>query len=221
MDASWLKEQFRRTGRSQADLARHLGIQPPMVSKMVRGERKIQAVELDRMRAFFGVTIAESTTVKMVEKNKRLLLGGFVDPEISAPLRSDMQRDLPVLGSVSGGKGGLQMNGNAVDYVRRPPRLVGRTDVFALYVEDTSMVPAYKPGALVIVEKARPPAPGDDVVIEVMEDGDQRALIKNLVFLNHKIVRLQQYNPAKEIEIERSRVVTIHRVMPLADLLGV
>lgn len=82
------------------------------------------------------------------------------------------------------------------------------------------MIPAFKPGALVIVEKARPPAPGDDVVIEVMEDGEQRAIIKNLVFSNHKLVRLQQYNPAKEIEIDRSKIVRMFRVMPLSDLLG-
>ncbi len=113
------------------------------------------------------------------------------------------------------------MNGDAVDWVRRPPRLEGRTDVFGVYVEDLSMVPAFKPGALVIVEKARPPAPGDDVVIEIMDGGEQRALIKNLVFSNHKIVRLQQYNPAKEIEIDRLQIVRMFRVMPLSDLLGV
>lgn len=221
MDAKWLKEQFARTGKSQAALARHLGIQPPMVSKMVRGGRKVQGDEVDLIRAFFGVRSDGGATRELFTENNSAASATMLDANITPPLRSEMPRDVPVLGTVSGGKGGLQMNGDAVDWVRRPPRLVGRSDVFGVYVEDLSMVPAFKPGALVIVEKARPPAPGDDVVIEIMEGGEQRALIKNLLLSNHKVVRVQQYNPAKEIEIDRSQVVRMFRVMPLADLLGV
>ena len=221
MDAKWLKDQFERSGKHQADLARHLGIQPPMVSKMVRGERKVQGNEVDRIRAFFGVKPDAVSAREPLPKINDTTNAAIVDANVSPPLRSEMPRDVPVLGTVSGGRGGLQMNGDAVDWVRRPPRLNGRNDVFGVYVEDISMVPAFKPGALVIVEKARPPAPGDDVVIEVLEDGEQRALIKNLVFSNHKIVRLQQYNPPKEIEIDRLQIVRMFRVMPLADLLGV
>ena len=115
------------------------------------------------------------------------------------------------------------MNGNAVDWARRPPRLAGRTDVFGLYVEDQSMVPAYRPGALVLVERARPPAPGDDVVIELLpadERDERRALIKRLVAVNNKFVRVEQYNPPKEIEFPRQQVAHLYRVMTMADLLG-
>lgn len=221
MDAKWIKDQFARTGKVQADLARYLGIEPPMVSKMVKGTRKVQGTEVDRIRAFFGVAPESAKPNETASQNNNTTSAAFVDANVTAPLRSEMPRDVPVLGTVSGGRGGLQMNGDAVDWVRRPPRLIGRTDVFGVYVEDLSMVPAFKPGALVIVEKARPPAPGDDVVVEIMEGGEQRALIKNLVLSNHKVVRLQQYNPPKEIEIDRSQIVRMFRVMPLADLLGV
>lgn len=221
MDAKWLKDQFSRTGKSQAALARYLGLEPPMVSKMVKGTRKVQAVEVDQIRAFFEVAPDAWAARESTPQNSNTPNATILDANITPPLRSEMPRDVPVLGTVSGGRGGLQMNGEAVDWVRRPPRLVGRADVFGVYVEDLSMVPAFKPGALVIVEKARPPAPGDDVVIEIMEGGEQRALIKNLVLSNHKIVRLQQYNPPKEIEIDRAQIVRMFRVMPLADLLGV
>lgn len=218
MDAKWLKEQFARTGKTKAALARYLGLESPQVSKMVKGTRKVQGTEVDRIRAFFDVAPPAN---EMPPQNNNTTDASIVDANITAPLRSEMPRDVPVLGTVSGGRGGLQMNGDAVDWVRRPPRLAGRSDVFGVYVEDLSMVPAFKPGSLVIVERARPPAPGDDVVIEVMEGGEQRALIKNLVHSNHKVVRVQQYNPPKEIEIERAQVVRMFRVMPLADLLGV
>lgn len=221
MDAKWLKEQFARTGKTQAALAEYLDIAPPMVSKMVRGGRKVQGNEVDRIREFFGVQPDGMPARELFIDNNSVASATILDANVTPPLRSEMPRDVPVLGTVSGGRGGLQMNGEAVDWVRRPPRLTGRSDVFGVYVEDLSMVPAFKPGALVIVEKARPPAPGDDVVIEIIEGGEQRALIKNLVLSNHKIARLQQYNPPKEIEIDRAQIVRMFRVMPLSDLLGV
>lgn len=148
----------------------------------------------------------------------------IIAAEVPIPARLEMPRDIPVLGTVSGGIGGLQMNGDAVDWVRRPPRLVGRADVFGLYVEDQSMVPVYKPGSLILVERARPPAPGDDVVVELLPAGpreERRALIKRLVALNGKSVKLEQFNPAKELEFPRQQVASLFRVMTMADLLGV
>lgn len=142
---------------------------------------------------------------------------------VTVPSRLEMPRDIPILGTVSGGPGGLQMNGDAVDWARRPPRLIGRTDVFGLYVEDQSMVPAHRPGALVLVERARPPAPGDDVVIELLPANpreERRALIKRLVSINAKMVKVEQYNPSLVLEFPRKQVVSILRVMTVADLLG-
>lgn len=115
-------------------------------------------------------------------------------------------------------------NGDALDWVRRPPRLVGRTDVFGLWVEDTSMVPRYEPGALVIVEKARPPSIGDDIVIELAPENardEQRALIKRLVAQTSAIIRLEQFNPPKILEYPRKRVLNILRVMTMSDIFGV
>jgi hypothetical protein len=86
------------------------------------------------------------------------------------------------------------------------------------------MVPAYRPGALVLVERARPPAPGDDVVVELLPAtprDDRRALIKRLVSINAKTVVLEQYNPPATLEFPRKQVGAIFRVMTVADLLGV
>lgn len=144
---------------------------------------------------------------------------------VTVPLRGEMDRDLPILGSVSGGPGGLwQMeNGSAVDWARRPPRLIGRTDVFGLFVEETSMIPAHMPGSLVIVEKARPPKPGDDVVFELLPDkphGERKAMIKRLVALTPTLVKVEQFQPPKRLEFARKLVVNLYRVMTIADLFG-
>lgn len=146
--------------------------------------------------------------------------------DITVPARSEMVRDLPILGSVSGGPGGLgQMNnGVAVDFALRPARLVGRTDVAGFWVEDISMQPAYKSGALVIVEKRRPPSIGDDIVFELLPETpreERRGMIKRLVAMTATTVKVEQFNPPKVLEFPRRRVENIMRVIPLAELFGV
>ena len=229
VEGSWVQKQLEETGKTQADLARYLKLAPPIVNKIIKGRRVIKATEADQIRAFFNIPAADSQEkvtgfpqrAAEPATNMRSLL---VDANIVPPVRSEMSRDIPILGTVSGGGGGLQMNGDPIDWARRPPRLKGRTDVFGLYVEDLSMIPAFRPGALILVERARPPAPGDDVVIQVRGEkpsDDDRALIKHLVGLSSTTVKLLQHNPAKELEFPRKQVVYLYRVMTMTDLLGV
>jgi len=86
------------------------------------------------------------------------------------------------------------------------------------------MVPRYEPGELVFIERARPPAPGDHVIVEIVEGptsrDERKALIKKLVAVTPSSVRLEQYNPPKVLEYQRKQVLHMYRVMPLADLLG-
>jgi transcriptional regulator with XRE-family HTH domain len=151
--------------------------------------------------------------------------GRTLDAAGAIPHGGDMPRDLPIRGTVSGGPGGLFQltNGEPADWARRPPRLKGRSDVFGLWVEDTSMVPAFKPGSLIIVERARPPSIGDDVVVEIAPEtprDELRAIIKTLAASTPTHLKLAQHNPPKIIEVPRKRIVSIHRVMTMADLFG-
>lgn len=226
----WIQEFLDRLGKSQADLAAHLGVARPRVSEMIHGKRRLQPNEIAKLARFLGVSPDRIVALIAGQPdpgpaNPTVVERKSVASATVLPPLSEMPRDLPILGTVSGGVGGLQdMNGQAVDWARRPPRLAGRTDVFGVYVEDQSMVPAHRPGALLIVERARPPAPGDDVVIEILPANpreERRALIKRLVAINGKIVRLEQYNPPRELEFPRQQVASIYRVMTMSDLLGV
>lgn len=229
VDGSWVQKQLEQAGKSQADLARYLKLAPPIVNKIIKGRRVIKATEADAIRAFFRIPaagIGAEVTIfpQASQKNDPIVRDSVIDANIEAPLRSEMVRDIPILGTVSGGAGALQMNGDAIDWARRPPRLKGRTDVFGLYVEDLSMIPAFRPGGLILVERARPPAPGDDVVVELKPErqgDDQRALIKHLLAITPTMVRLMQHNPSKELEFPRKQVVRLYRVMTMTDLLGV
>lgn len=218
MDAKWLSNQLASSGKSQADLARYLGVASTTVNKMVKGRRKILASEAEKMRRFFA---GDAETLAPVS---RTTAAPNIDASLNPPLRSTMPRNVPILGTVSGGGGFFQMNGDPIDWARRPPRLEGRADVFGAYVEDLSMVPRYEPGELVFIERARPPAPGDHVVVEIVEGptskDERKALIKKLVSVTTATVRLEQYNPPKVLEYQRKQVLHMYRVMPLADLLG-
>lgn len=55
MERGWIKTMLENRGRgSQADLARHLGVDPSVVSKIANGVRDIKASEFFAMVDFFG-----------------------------------------------------------------------------------------------------------------------------------------------------------------------
>ena len=217
VESKWVVRQLRETGRTQAELARYLNLTPPQINKTLKGKRKIQDREADLIREFFRV--AESALPQpSISRPPPLQL---VDSNVSVPLRSEMSRSLPIYGSVSAG-GRLVSMKKPVDYAMRPRRLDGRDDVFALYVDDAHMSPAFEPGHLVLMESARPPAPGDNVVVQLKSEtpgGDDETVIKRLVSIDEASVQLKQHNPPRQFDIPRERVERIFRVMTIGDLL--
>lgn len=180
-------------------------------------------VTLDELESLSGVQIRNNLSTEDHNKASGVDQKLF-DAVAALQATSDSVRDIPILGTVSAGGGSLQMNGEPIDWARRLPRLKGRKDVFGLFIEDLSMLPVYRPGRVVLVERAKPPAPGDDVVVEIQPEtprDELKALIKHLVAITPTVIRLQQYNPAKELEFPRKRVIRMYRVMTMNDLLGV
>jgi phage repressor protein C with HTH and peptisase S24 domain len=146
------------------------------------------------------------------------------------PLRQEMPKDVPVYGTIVGGShtsmADFELNGQIVDYVRRPPRLAGRTDVFAAFCQGDSMLYWREPGQLVYFERAKPPKTNDYVLVELMPpphdaDGVRPALIKRLLGVTPTKIRLRQYNPPKDFEIDRSKVLQVVRALDWDELMGV
>lgn len=185
--------------------------------------------------------VAAQTLDRPVELSE--LIGMRAEPEYKLPIKSDvrrldsppqilqhsdMARDVPVFGTVSGGAGGLQMGADhALDYVRRPPRFAERRgkakDIFAVLVEEVSMLPKHGPGDLLYIDPLRHPQIGDSVVVEIKEDAhsEQRAILKRLVARSATKITLEQYNPSKTFEVKLAHIVHLYRVMTTNDLLGV
>lgn len=202
MDIKWLAAELDRLGRgSRGDLAKALDLENSAISKILKGTREISALEADGIRAFLNARSAASNEVAILQTP-----------------------DVPVLGTALGGDGDgdFLLNGHALHYVKRPAKLAGRDDIFALYTSGSSMEPRFFGGELVFCERRRAPSVGDDVVIEMHpnEDGVVPAYLKRLEGITPTVVRLHQFNPARTFEVERRRVRQIVRVMTLADMVG-
>lgn len=204
-----------------ADAISHLGFK---IGQSAIGNLESGKTQTPRFLHELSLALNVSTEWLRYGTNTKVAQEGAHKPEVRAaavsiPTIDSMPRDLPVLGTVSGGNGQVQMRGEAIDFVRRPPSLTGRADIFGLYVEDVSMVPAFHPGDLVIVERRRPRI-GDHCIVEFQDDAksEQRAIIKKLAAQTGTTIRLEQYNPPKVIEIKSHAVIRIQRVMTVADL---
>ncbi|KGF71177.1 hypothetical protein LL06_00870 [Hoeflea sp. BAL378] len=142
-----------------------------------------------------------------------------------APSRTSMPADIEVLGTAAGSllSGAFQIEG-VIDYVRRPPALSGARDIYALYIEGSSMEPRYFPGDLVYVNPHKPPRIGDVVIVQEI-NGDPHAITASIGVLRRRgggAIVLSKHNPPdSEISIPHERVAAIHKVLTVNELYGV
>jgi phage repressor protein C with HTH and peptisase S24 domain len=141
---------------------------------------------------------------------------GLEQPDLSAAAQpkpviiAPPPRDLPVMGTVEGGSGNVYFNeGEAKEYIIRPPALTGVSNAFALYVHGESMEPRYYAGEVLYVNPNRPLTKGCFVAVETT---DKMSLIKQFVRRNDDLLVLTQFNPPKEIRIPVAQVKHIYRI---------
>lgn len=142
---------------------------------------------------------------------------------VAYPLRSTMQRNLPVLGTAAGSMAGaFQFDGGVIDYVMRPPALAHVKDAYAIYVRGSSMEPAHPDGELRFAHPHRPPQIGDDVVIvaRYTAEGPMEAFIKRLAKRTSTTIEVEQFNPPARLIFNRDYIQTLHKVLTMSDLFG-
>jgi phage repressor protein C with HTH and peptisase S24 domain len=144
--------------------------------------------------------------------------------DVRPPNRHEMPLDVPVLGTAAGSvEGAFQFEGGVIDYVRRPPALLTARDIYAIYVEGSSMEPEHRPGDLRFINPHKPPRLGDSVVVQLKngEDGSYEAMIGHLVRRTGDEVVLGKLNPPSEVALESHRIAAIHKLLDMNDLFGV
>ncbi|WP_162234251.1 S24 family peptidase [Novosphingobium sp. Leaf2] len=150
-----------------------------------------------------------------------------------------MKQDVPILGTALGAdriEDSLSIEQTAlydheiIGYAKRPVILDGRPDVYGIYVQGSSMFPAFEDGQIVFAETTRPPRIGDNVIVYLRKNGEgqdgddgesaRTVLVKRLVRRSGSYVELEQYRPGLTFQIDAKEVLKIHRVLSMNDLLS-
>lgn len=147
-----------------------------------------------------------------------------------------MERTLPVYGAALGAE--EVIDGEAVELTtlnraeiiehrERPPILNGKRDVYGLYVQGSSMDPAFDDGDLLVVQKTTAISVGDFVVVYIRPKGEhddgetaENVLIKRLVRRTAQYIELRQYQPDLTFRIPSSDVLRIDKALRIKDILS-
>jgi phage repressor protein C with HTH and peptisase S24 domain len=244
--AGWhdrLNEALRDRGWSVKELARQSGVPEDRIYKYVKGEvdqpRGATMDDLATALAVRTVWLRDGTAPKLLNGTPNGMSAPATEmPNVShgiatgntllyreeADFRS-LPRNMPVMGTTAGAKEGafqLSAGGEPIDYIRRPQHLDGARNAYALYVVNDSMYPKYEPGDPVFVHPDKPVQVGDYVVVQVHnhDGGSVEAYLKKLVRRTATKVVLEQFNPAKTMELKVKDIIAIHRVLTATELFG-
>ncbi|MGJ8478023.1 S24 family peptidase [Sphingobium yanoikuyae] len=175
---------------------------------------------------------ARTTLEDPMQTFRDLMEAGRNNPQ---PLRT---KDIPVFGTALAADIAFEDDGTAylveqtvfemgeiILYGKRPAGIPANSEAYALYVAGSSMEPRYRPGDPLFVDPKRPPAIGDDVVVQLRSEtgGDVEitaGLIKTLARRTGSYLELEQYQPAIRFRVPMERVAHIHRVIPPKELFG-
>ncbi len=210
-----LKQAIEADGRAHKTISLAAGLGQNYVQQMFAKDQAPKPATLEKILAVLGPDALSAVGSPYPQPEYR-------EADVKAPI--SMPRDVPVLGTAAGSdydRGAFQITTDVVDYVRRPPGLMQNRDVYALYVEGSSMEPRFEAGELIFVNPIRPPRIGDYVVLqEQIAEGEMRGFVKQLVRRTSEWVTVRQFTPEAELQF-RAAGLTMHRVMTTADLMGV
>jgi phage repressor protein C with HTH and peptisase S24 domain len=222
----WIAARLRELNRSQKDLARALGVEPPRITEILRGDRRVQPAEwqplanflelpVPQVAAYLGIDLSgmesapDSVTPaprlphsgKSTENLQSIRNAALEAPSTFATVRS---RDLPIYGAAEGGGGVMILDSDPIEYGERPANLLGVRGAYGVYIVNDSMAPAYEQGDKVHVHPGRPLKPGRDALfIAETADGTRHATVKRLVKATDKAWKVQQFNPPKTFDLPR------------------
>jgi SOS-response transcriptional repressor LexA len=219
-----LKALRERSGLSVRKTAAMLEMQPTSYAYYEDGF-KGEAIPVSLAKSLRGVMSGKGQP-PIVDADI-LALAGMSDVQrpAPAPIPATVPKDVPVLGTAVGGNGGdFSLNGQVIDYVRRPTGIAMNRNVFAIYIRGDSMHPRFDEGDLLYVDPNRPAKVGDDVLVELQpprggEPG--HAYVKQLAGKSGSRITLRQFNPFREdITVPIDKVLRISPILKMADLLG-
>lgn len=221
-----LDATMKETGLSRSGWAKAAGLSPNALYHLYEGRTaSLTTATLSKLARAAGKEPGAFLRADTLAVESPELPAETVTPAPTLS-RHEMPLDVPVYGTAVGGAvGDFQINGQTVDYIRRPPALRAARNAFAIFYANDSMFPAYESGDPIYINPAIHPRPGDNVLIELhpARDGTPgAAYVKRLVRRTPSHIIVAQYNPPKDdIRFDLARVKTVWRIVPTRELLGV
>lgn len=188
-----LKSARNAAGLTQAGVAAEFAMTPQAVSQWERGEAVPEADKFPVLAQLYRVDLKWLITGEGKTPTHEAA------PESRPPPPMIGERDLKVFAAAEGGPGVMIVNiDQPIDLVPRPWYLREVRDGFAVMVVGESMMPAFEPGDLAIVNPRLPILRDKDVILVSGEDGGEfRASIKRLVSYDSRSWHLRQFNPPR------------------------
>ena len=203
-----IKAAREARGLSQRALAEAIGCTQPAISDMEKGTT-LRSHYLTAAQKFLG--IGEKLTIDAQP------LTPFNPPEgeIFGP------RDLRLYAAAEGGPGEMVVHTDPIELLPRPWYLGMVSDGYAVLVVGESMVPAFRPGQIAIVNPRLAPMRGREMLFrQTMRDGTFVGSIKHLVRWTVAEWHVEQFNPAegapRTFVLDR-RVWEAHRIVGSYD----
>ena len=192
-DLNDLPERLRRAGRTQAELARYIRLDPSSLTKTIKGERQLKADEMLAIEEFLNLPAGGSTN------------GLDERPRAARPQR------VPVYGYAAAGEDAFIFNdGRVLDTIDPPPGIRGVGEIFAVRVIGSSMEPRLFPGEMVIAQHGLPPGREQDCVVEFM---DGSGVVKMFAGRRDGRIYCRQLNPDKLVDWPVDQVKALHAVI--------
>lgn len=170
-------------------LAQRMGMNSSYLYRKLKSEGPLTAEQARQVRGFLSEAEPDAT-----------------------PVPASNRRRLPVYGyAAAGGDETIALNdGQVIDWLELPMGLeLGPGDYFVVRAIGSSMEPRIFPGENLVVRRAYPPAKGKDVVVEF---SDGTGLVKTYQGQRDGHVFLEQYNPAKTVNADATKVRALHAV---------
>lgn len=198
-DRALLRQMIKRTGESASSLSLRIGRSKDYLRDYLTGRKdSITSADWKQIEQLG----AENVQAQIAETKPA--------PE---PLFL-LERNLKVFAAAEGGTGEMIVSSEPIDFVPRPWYIQHVKEAYAVIVVGTSMEPAFEVGDMAIVNPKLPPVRGKDAIFVASKDGgDWRATIKRLVRTTDKEFVVAQFNPPKELKLQRSEWQQAFRVV--------
>ena len=194
--ATWTKNQLARDRtKTQAGLARRLRLNKSAVSRMLSGERKITASELDEIIAYLGVAHPHSTMAGNPSDR------GFADP--AAEFRgADREHPAPrpcapIYATTFRSDGQWSLDrGEAIDWRQKAHGHETAVRLFGFYAPDDTMAPRFKRGEIVWVDPGRPAVQGKDALLMRRQEYEklEHIILCEIVELHNDMIAFRQFS---------------------------